>query len=59
MIKMIGTGTISQAEANTLRATLTFPSVIALSNGTLLATCRAGLSKDTADGHIEFFPLSR
>ena len=57
-MKIIATGTISQAKANTPRATLTFPSVIALSNGTLLATCRAGLTKDTADGSIEFFRSS-
>lgn len=57
-MQIINKGIISQAEANTPRATLTFPSVIALSNGTLLATCRAGLSKDTADGSIEFFRSS-
>lgn len=54
-MKLIDTGTISRAEPNSSRAILTFPSVIALSNDTLLATCRAGLGKDTADGSIEFF----
>ena len=54
-MRISATGLISRAEPNTPRATLTFPGVIALSNDTLLATCRAGLTKDTADGSIEFF----
>ena len=48
-------GTLSHGEPGTARAILTFGHLIALQNGTLLATCRAGSSKDSADETIEFY----
>lgn len=47
-------GIVSQGEAGTFRANLTFPTVIALANGTLLATWRAGSTKDSPDEAVEF-----
>lgn len=46
-------GILSRAEAGTDRAALTFPSVTALASGTLIATLRAGASKDDAGERIE------
>ena len=48
-------GTLSHGEPGTTRAILTFGHLIALQSGTLLATCRAGSSKDSADETIEFY----
>ena len=41
-------GILSHAEAVTDRAMLTFPSVTALASGSLIATLRAGATKDDA-----------
>lgn len=51
---IIDSGILNHSEAGTPRATLTFPSVVTLSTGTLLASCRAGSSKDCDDETIEF-----
>ena len=51
---ILDTGILNQSEPGTLRATLSFPTIAALSNGTLLAACRSGADKDSADGTIEF-----
>ena len=47
-------GIISRGQPGTDRALLTFPTVIALADGTLLATYRSGSTKDSADGTVEF-----
>lgn len=47
-------GILSQSQSHTDRANLTFPTVTALADGTLLATWRAGSTKDSADEIIEF-----
>ena len=54
-MKIIETGILSRGVVGTARATLTFPSVVPLSNGALLATCRAGSTKDSDDETIEFY----
>jgi hypothetical protein len=46
-------GILSHAEAGTDRAMLTFPSVTALASGSLIATLRAGATKDDAGERIE------
>ena len=52
------TGTLARAEAGTARAALTFPSVVCLSDGTLLASCHAGSAKDSDDASVELFRSS-
>lgn len=54
-MQMITSGTLTQGERGTDRAILTFAQVVVLSSGDLLATCRAGSSKDCADETIEVF----
>ena len=54
-MQIIDYGTLAQGDPGTARAILTFGQVIALHNGTLLATCRAGSSKDATDETIEFY----
>ncbi|NQT93826.1 MAG: exo-alpha-sialidase, partial [Lentisphaerae bacterium] len=52
------TGIISaMAHADALNVR-TFPSVVALSDGALLAVCRAGSNKDSDDGTVEMFRSS-
>ncbi len=53
-MKITDSGIISRGQPGTDRALLTFPTVIALEDGTLLATYRSGSTKDSADGTIEF-----
>jgi hypothetical protein len=48
-------GILTQGVAHTARAMYTFPTVTQLSDGTLLATCRAGSTKDSDDETIEFY----
>lgn len=48
-------GTLTKARAGTSQASYTFPNMIVLSNGTLIATCRSGSTKDCADESIEFY----
>ena len=47
-------GIVSRAEAGTSRAALTFPTVTALADGTVLATYRTGSNKDSQDETVEF-----
>lgn len=47
-------GILSPSQPGTSRANLTFPTLTALSDGTLLATWRAGSTKDSADEVVEF-----
>jgi len=52
-MKIVETGILSHGEPGTARAALTFPSVVALSSAALLATLRAGSTKDAADETVE------
>ena len=52
-MKIVETGILSHGEPGTARAALTFPSVVALSSAPLLATLRAGSTKDAADETVE------
>ncbi|MDP6775567.1 MAG: sialidase family protein [Candidatus Latescibacteria bacterium] len=51
---IIETGILARGEPGTQRAALTFPTVTALSDGSLLATYRAGSTKDAEDEAVEF-----
>lgn len=46
-------GILSPAQPGTHRACVTFPSVTALPDGSLLATCRTGSTKDSDDETVE------
>lgn len=48
-------GILAQGTPESTRAILTFPQITRLHDGTLLATCRAGSSKDGADETIELY----
>lgn len=52
-MEIVASGTLSRAEPGTRRAALTFPCVIALASGVMLATFCAGSSKDSDDQLIE------
>lgn len=54
-MQIVASGTLSRAEPGTTRANLTFATVTALADGTLLATLRAGPEKDSAEERIEFY----
>jgi hypothetical protein len=54
-MQVVASGILAQGERGTTRAILTFGQVVALHGGGLLATCRAGSSKDGADDLIEFY----
>ena len=54
-MKIVERGILTSGVAGTHRATFTFPSVVALSDGELLATCRVGSKKDSADETIEIY----
>lgn len=54
-IQVIETGILARGAAGTARAMRTFATATALAAGTLLATCRAGATKDSADEVIEFY----
>lgn len=54
-MELLASGLLSKAEPGTARACLTFGTMTNLSNGTLLATCRAGNDKDSDLERIEFF----
>ena len=57
-MEIIDTGVLAHGEPNTQRAALTFPTVTALSDGSLLATYHAGTTKDAADEAVEFLNSS-
>lgn len=52
-MQIIETGILAQGERGTVRAILTFGQVVALQRGGLLATYRAGSTKDSDDEAIE------
>jgi hypothetical protein len=54
-MKIVDAGVLSRGEPGTSRVMLTFPCVVALSGGGLLATLRAGSTKDSADEAIELY----
>lgn len=54
-MRVVAAGILGAAEPGTARANLTFPSVTALANGTLLATLRAGDEKDSPKERIAFY----
>jgi len=54
-MQIVASGTLSRAEPGTTRANLTFATVTALADGTILATLRAGPEKDSAEERIEFY----
>ncbi len=53
-MQIIERGILSRSQPHSDRANLTFATVTALANGTLLATWRAGSTKDADDETIEF-----
>ena len=52
-MKIRDRGVINRGKPGTPRAFSTFPALIPLADGSLLATCRVGSSKDSADGTVE------
>ena len=52
-MKIVRTATINEAEPGTRRAFSTFPALVRLSDGRLLATYRVGSSKDCDDETVE------
>ena len=54
-MKIINKGILAKGIAETDHATYTFPSVVVLFDGTLLATVRTGSTKDSPDETIEIY----
>ena len=54
-MRIVASGFLRRAEPGTNRANLTFPMALSLSDGTLIATLRAGPEKDTASDRIEVY----
>lgn len=54
-MRVIDSGIISPVGPNEPLRVRTFPSVLVLSDGTLMAVCKAGSKKDSSDGIIEIF----
>ncbi len=54
-MRIIESGILSHGVASSDRANLTFPTLLPLTQGPLLATCRAGSTKDSTDERIELF----
>src|SRR5438093_1521237 len=52
-LRVVDSGLVRRAQPGTRQATFTYPTVVALSDGRLLATCRPGSAKDTADETTE------
>lgn len=55
MIEIVATGILAQGIPDTAQAMYTFPYLLSLADGTLLATVRAGSSKDSSDEVILFY----
>ena len=53
-MQIIDSGILSRSQPGTPRAILTFPTVIALEDGSLLASYRTGTTKDSDDETVEF-----
>jgi hypothetical protein len=54
-MQIVERGTLSRGTPGTPRAALTFPTATALARGGMLATLRAGSSKDSADERVELW----
>jgi hypothetical protein len=54
-MQIVETGILSRGIAGTPRAALTFPAIVALAGGGLLATLRAGSTKDADDEAVELY----
>ena len=54
-MKILESGILSSGLAGSDRAVLTSPTVVSLSNDTLLATCRSGSTKDSDDEIVELY----
>src|SRR5215207_7128843 len=54
-MQLLAQGTLTRGTPGTARAIYTFPQVAVLPDGTLLATCRLGSSKDGDDEVIELY----
>ncbi|MCK5803879.1 MAG: exo-alpha-sialidase [Lentisphaeria bacterium] len=57
-MRILDSGTISTIGTTETLRVRTFPSLVALSDGTLLVACKAGSNKDSDDGTIEMFRSS-
>jgi hypothetical protein len=57
-MELIDAGVLLPADAGGTRATLTFPTLTALRDGTMLVTVRAGSGKDSADERVELWRSS-
>jgi hypothetical protein len=53
-MQIVDSGILSRGQPGTPRAILTFPTVIALEDGSLLASYRTGTTKDSDDETVEF-----
>ena len=53
-MQIVDRGVLSESEAGTARANLTFPNFVTLANGDVLANWRAGSTKDGDDERLEF-----
>ncbi len=54
-MQIVEAGILAKSTPDTARAIITFGHVITLADGTVLATCRAGSTKDSPDELIEFY----
>ena len=54
-MEIVESGILARSEAGTARAALTFPGLVSLSDGTLLAAVHAGSTKDAADEAVELY----
>lgn len=54
-MQLVETGILARGVAHTERAMLTFAHLLTLTDGTLLATCRSGSTKDSPDETVEFY----
>ncbi len=54
-MEIIKRGTMARGKPGTAHAVYTFPAVVELSDGSLVATCRVGSGKDCADETVEIF----
>ena len=52
-MRIIATGILDPAQPGTARATSTFPGIVSIPDGTLLATYRVGTDKDSTDEIVE------
>jgi len=53
-MQIVDRGLLNHGEPGSVRAVSTFPAVVTLADGSLMATYRVGSNKDSADGTVEF-----